>query len=91
MMTAVIVAGAAMVMPVPAVIRDAKDALHCAHGAADPGPDGTADDPADRAGDTMAFVGAFAGAPDKTLGMAGAGQRRESESDDRRGAMQPEA
>ena len=42
-----------------ATVVDAEYALHGAHRAADAGPDCSADDTADRAGNPVSFVGAF--------------------------------
>jgi hypothetical protein len=60
-------------------MRQAKHAFDRAHGAADTGANGPAYDPADRARDAVAFIGAFLRAAHDALGVSdvGNGEQRQ--------------
>ena len=67
----------------PAAVGNAKGAFDRAHRAADAGAHGASDHPAHRSGDPTAGVatlmGALLGATDQALGVAGMGDRQQSQ------------
>src|SRR5437879_2893622 len=80
MIVAVVIAAAAMAAP-PATIRNSEHALDGSHGAADAGPDRTANHTADRAGNPVAFRRALLRAAHHALRMPDVGDREQGESE----------
>lgn len=64
-----------------AAMGNAKHALDRAHGTAYASADDASDRATHRAGDAVAFIGAFLGAPHDTLGVTGLRQARKAEED----------
>ncbi len=63
----------------PMAMRNAENAVHGAHRAADTRAERTADDSADRAGRAATFTHTFLGAADNALGVAGMGHHQQGQ------------